>query len=355
MNVRYKSYLFVLLSIVNNILCMEQQITKYEKHMPDHVRAMLDKSVKFKGQCNSSYGWCDSGPNLNAEQKWCALICATYYEDAASVKNLLEDKALDKQALKYTHIDQLNICSFINAFSRLHVLPLTVARYTQNQDIITLLKDKSDLEDDMCPIGALAVYMGDVDLLDQCIKNNDFDPFYNDKAGGGLLQLAVRNGDDNMVERLLQLSDIKASIDSWRFDCAPVLFIAAQRGFCGIAKRLCEAGANPSKPYEHPHDRVATLPIGMAARCKHAAMVELLCKQSDNIVNGSDKYGDTALHVAVSIDDAKTIEVLLAVPTIKVDIKNKCGETPLDIAQKKGRYKSECLLWRWLDKNKSTQ
>jgi ankyrin repeat protein len=355
MNLRYKSFLFVL-SFVGSAFCMEQQIVKYEKRMPDHVRNMLDRSKKFKGHCNSSCGWCGSGPGLHREEKWRALICATYYEDSVSVKNLLEDKALDKNTLEYTQKDQLNIWSSIDTFPRLHVLPLTVALHTKNQDIIKLLQDKSDLQDtEMCPLYALAVYMGDVDLLGQCIKNDDFDPLYNDKAGGGLLQLAVRNGDDNMVERLLQLSDIKASINSWRFDCAPVLFIAAQRGFCGIATRLCEAGADPAKPYDYPHYRVVTLPISIAVRSKHAAMVKLLCELSVDIVNMPDKYGNTALHSAAFVGDEKTINVLLAVPTIKVDIKNESGKTPLDIVQEEDFHKSECLLWRWLDKNKSTQ
>ncbi len=351
MNLRYKSFLFVL-SFVGSAFCMEQQIVKYEKRMPDHVRAILDKSKKFKGQCSSSCGWCGSGPGLHREEKWRALICATYYEDSVSVKNLLEDKALDKNTLEYTRKDQLNIWCSVDIFPRLHVLPLTVALHTKNHDIITLLQDKSDLQDaEMCPLYALAVYMGDVDLLNQCIKNDDFDSLYNDKAGGGLLQLAVRNGDENMVERLLQL----ASINSWRFDCAPVLFIAAQHGFCGIAKRLCEAGADPAMSYEHPQNRVVTLPIGIAVRCKQADMVELLCKQSGDIVNTPDKYGNTALHSAAFVGDEKTIKVLLAVSTIKVDIKNKSGKTPLDIVQEEGFHKSECLLWRWLDKNKPTQ
>jgi ankyrin repeat protein len=323
---------------------MEQQITKYEKRMPDHVRAILDRSKKH------------SRPNLNEEQKWYALICATWYEDAVSVKSLLEDDALDEQALKYTYNDKkINIWSCARTFPRLHVLPLTVALYTQNQDIITLLRDKSDLEDDMCSIDALAAYMGDVDLLDQCILNNDFDSSYNDKLGGGLLQLAVRNGHEKMVERLLQLSDIKASINSWRFDGAPVLFIAAQRGFCNIAKQLCEAGANPAALYTHPYSMEKLLSIHIAAEKKHAAMVKLLCEQLDDLANKPDDYGNTALHIAAQNGDEKTVTVLLAVPTINVDIKNKSGERPVDVA-KKG-YTSHCenLLWRWMDKNKPRQ
>ena len=351
----YKSCLFAL-SFVGASFCMEQQIVKYEKRMPDHVRNILDRSKKYKGQCNSSCGWCGGGPALHREEKWHALICATYYEDRESVKNLLENKALDEDALKYTYNDKiLNISSFVATFPRLHVLPLTIALHTQNQDIITLLKNESDLEDDMCPIEALAAYIGDVDLLNQCIANDDFDPFYNDKLGGGLLKLAVRNGHEKMVERLLQLRDIKEHINNWRFDGAPVLFIAAQRGFCGIAEKLCAAGGDPEMSYEHPHDRVETRPLGIAARCKNTAMVKLLCKQPGDIANRSDTHGDTALHIAVSSDDAATMKVLLAVPTIKVDVKNKSGKTPLDIAQKKGHYNCECLLWRWLDKNKLTQ
>ncbi len=361
MNVRYKICVIMFLSFVGNTFCMEQeqQIIKYEKRMPDHVRAMLDRSKQYKGQCGSSCGWCGGGPGLHREEKWRALICATYYEDSVSVKNLLEGKALDKDALKYTYNDKkLNICSSVQTFPRLHVLPLTVARYTQNQDIIALLQEKSDLEDDMCSIDALAVYMGDVDLLCQCIAYGDFDPFYNDKLGGGLLKLAVRNGYEKMVEKLLQIPDIKASINSWRFNGAPVLFIAAQRGFCGIVSQLCAAGADPAAVYIHSYNGIKSLPIHAAADHGHAGVVQLLCQysiNSENIVNGSNASGNTALHIAAENGDAETMKVLLAVPTITVDIENNYEETPVKVAQKNGRHYCECLLWRWLDKNRSTQ
>jgi ankyrin repeat protein len=334
---------------------MEQQIIKYEKRMPDHVRAMLDRSKKHKGQCSRSCGWCGGGPGLDREEKWRALICATYYEDHVSVRNLLEDDALDKNVLKWTRNDQLNICSCVDAFPRLYVLPLTVAIFTQNQDIIALLKDKSDLEDEMCSLDALAVYMGDIDLLDQCIKNNLFDALYNDKAGGGLLQFAVRNGDEKMVERLLQIPDVKKYINSGRFDCAPVLFIAAQRGLCNIAEKLCVAGANPANVYIHSYNGIKALPIHTAAEHKHTAMVEFLCQQASDLINEPNVSGNTALHIAVHGGDEKTVTVLLAVPTIKVDIENNYGETPLMIAQKNWHHRCECLLWRWMDKNRSTQ
>jgi ankyrin repeat protein len=337
-----------LLSIVaSSAVCMEQSIIKYDKCMPDGVRELLDRSKKFKGKCSD----CCGGPGLNEEKKWRALICATYYEDSPSVKNLLEDYALSESALEYTRKDSM-MClpEHVYTFLRLHVLPLTVARYTQNQEIIKLLEQKSTLEDKMCPLSALAVYMGDVNLLDQCIKNNDFNSLYEDKLGGSLLQLAVRNGDENMVTRLLQISDIIANINRSHY-AAPVMFIAAQRGFLNIAKQLYGTGADLYAKYYSPKLWGFSLPVCSAAQNKHSDMVAFLCQQSEDMVNACDMDGNSALHIATHNGDVKTVKVLLAIKNIDIEKKNAYGERPLDIA-KQHSLQVECMLWRWLDKNK---
>jgi ankyrin repeat protein len=315
------NYIFCLLALstVSSAVCMEQSVIKYDKRMPNVVRDMLERSEKFKGQC-SDCNFCGGGKGLNQEEKWYALICATYYEDGAAVNSLLEDKALDAKALEYTQKDLLGgLPQYVHTFPRLHVLPLTVARYTGNQEIIKALEQKNAVEDkEMVPLCALAAYMGDVDLLNQCIANNDFDPLYNDKLGGSLLKLAARNNHTDMVKRLLELSDIKRHINADRFGGAPVLYIVAQRGFYDAAKQLCQAGADPSIPYQHPESCEKILPIHIASDHKYKNIVELFCEQSAGYIGVGKycKYGQFALHKALLENDGRTIKVVLSVPTV---------------------------------------
>ncbi len=365
MNVCYKSFLLILLSSVSATFCMEQeqQIIKYEKRMPDHVRHMLDRSKKCKGRCRCCY----DKQNLNQEEKWYALICATYYEDSLSVENLLKNNAFDEQVVEHTQrkkiyenktLDEqaksklLGRPKYKNNFPRIDVLPLTVARYTNNQEIINILEQKSKLEDEkMVPLCALAAYMGDEDLLDQCIKNEDFDSLYKDHLGGSLLKLAVRNGHENMVKRLLKLPEVTKYInDYYFFSGAPVLFIAAQRGFYSIAQQLCQAGARPDIPYSHPVLQTIILPIHIAADEKHQNIVELFCEKSEGYSDGRYwTYGQMALHKALLTDDKRTIKVVLSVPTVNNYFYNEYLKTVQNIAIEYGYFSHEFLSPSRLD------
>jgi ankyrin repeat protein len=350
MNICYKNYLFILLSSVGATFCMEQQIVKYEKRMPDHVRNMLDRSKKCKSRCRCCY----DKQNLNQEEKWYALICATYYEDSSAVTNLLENNAFDDQVVEHTQRKKISEDKTLDEqtknkllgrpkyeinFPRIDVLPLTVARYTNNQEIINVLEQKNTLEDKaMVPLCALAAYMGDEDLLDQCIKNEDFDSLYKDHLGGSLLKLAVRNGHENMVKRLLELPEIKKYINDDHFLYgAPVLYIVAQRGFYDIAQQLLRAGANPEIPYWHPASKKTILPIHIAADEKHQNIVQLFCEKSEGYSDGRYwTYGQMALHKALLTGDERTIKVVLSVPAVNNYFYNEYLKMVQNVAVKYG-------------------
>lgn len=207
-------------------------------------------------------------------------------------------------------------------------------------------------EQSICPLYVDAVHLGNLNLLDRCIKDKTFDPTYHDNKEGSLLQRAVRGGRENIVERLLQNSYIRENIN--KVVCgAPVLFIAAQHGFCGIAQRLLDTGLiDMSLQYYKGHFN-RTSPFCIAVKKRHGDMVELLAKQDGIDINVQSKRGTTALHFAVEENYVDMIPILLGLPNIKIEIENAFGKTPLKIARERGYSIIEALLNDWLEKNKA--
>jgi ankyrin repeat protein len=76
-------------------------------------------------------------------------------------------------------------------------------------------------------------------------------------------------------------------------------------------------------------------PLIVAARSGLEGIVESLLQLKDKIeINmTNDKTGDTALIVAVTSNEAEIVRLLLADPTIDINIQNKKGKTALDLAR----------------------
>ena len=314
----------LLLSFSGTSICMEQQIV-----LPKAAREVFE---------NSS--------SINREKRWYGLMCAVWYEDIPMVKQLLQKGALDYEAVEYERerIEKLKAgihhyhSRYPNTFPRIDTLPLTLAKYKKNQTIVAeieKIKYIDSLENEMCPLYALAVYLGDLNLLNSCIAQNDFNPKYYNERGGSLLAMAVRGGHNDVVERLLQENKIKKHINNNAFKFseedfikfyAPVLWIAAKNGYYSIVQQLLKVtGIRVDIDYRDHGPAICA-----AAENKYTKIVKLLCKQDEIDINAADNSGNTALHYAARAQNKEMITLLLK-KGAATNKKNYRGEKAIDI------------------------
>ncbi|HLJ31930.1 MAG TPA: ankyrin repeat domain-containing protein [Candidatus Babeliales bacterium] len=230
-----------LLIIVFNAMSMERMI-----HIPKNAQDIIEQSQSL-----------DICKYWELEKKWYGLMCATWYGNEKAVENLLRIRALDTRTLYddcfELQTDRMSISSG-ETFPRISVSPLALNAYKKNKKIMDLYQadnslhrmgseitkeTKEKLIHNMCPLYALAAYLGDLDLLKNCIVKKDFNLDYRDAKGGSLLQLAVRGNHEDVVVYLLQFPEIQKNVNQTA-SLAPVLFIAAQRGYLSIAKLLSQ-------------------------------------------------------------------------------------------------------------------
>jgi Ankyrin repeats (3 copies) len=323
MNVHYKSCLFVLLSIVSSVCFgMEQTVVV----IPKQARIIFDDLKN-----NNEYYYCRDNAvagKFGKEKAWYGLMCAVWYENIPVVQMLLNDGALDRDAVAFE-------CGKRgpgnDIFRRINTLPLTLAKHKNNQEIIAQferIKHPAPLANNMCPLYALATYLGDLNLLNQCITDNDFDPNYDNERGGSLIAMAVRGGHDDVVERLLQIDQIKKNINDTSYN-APVVYIAAQNGYCSIMQQLLKV-PDINVPAYYFGNNYHGPALCIAAQYGHTGIVELLCEHKDTDVNDVDSSKNTALHYAVQGGNIKMTSILL-VKKADINKKNNSGETVWDI------------------------
>ncbi len=111
------------------------------------------------------------------------------------------------------------------------------------------------------------------------------------------------------------------------------LQIAVQNRHSDMVKCLLAAGANPNVLYGDGYSLLMQAASRNNVRIIHA----LLSHRA--LINHQDSRGMTALMYAASADSLSSVSALLQYARIKANLRNKQGETALDIAHKKGNEK----------------
>lgn len=111
------------------------------------------------------------------------------------------------------------------------------------------------------------------------------------------------------------------------------LFHAFNRGAQAIPffKYLVEAGANLQCYSENKQPLLTHVIVNTRHHEYRLSIMEFLLSKGAH-VNAQDRYGSTALHVAVLFNLKAAVVKLLGENTIDKTIKNKDGKTPLDFA-----------------------
>ncbi|OON21112.1 ankyrin repeat protein, partial [Opisthorchis viverrini] len=100
---------------------------------------------------------------------------------------------------------------------------------------------------------------------------------------------------------------------------------AASRGFSRCVELLCHCRADPNLP-----NKANFLPLHLAAQYGHNQCARVLIYSGSDL-NAKNRFGDTALHTATRYGHLALVRILLTTP-ISMEAVNRNGDNPLHIA-----------------------
>jgi len=281
------------------------------------------------------------GINVNAKGNYgdTALMMASYNGDEEIVKLLLDKPDIN-----------------INAKNKVGKTALIITSYNGDEEIVKLLLAKPGIDVNAkniygyrafncryAKIVELLLFTGSIDV--NSTNNND---------GNTALLDASKNGHTEVVKVLLTVTGINVNAQNKYGKTA--LMNASKKGHTEIAKLLLKV--SDIKVNLQDNDNNGDTALMMASKKGHIEIVNLLLRNTGIDVNVQNKYGDTALLYAsdyrniasdyrnialydyadISSDYRRlnliyrhkdVVKLLLAVPDLKINIKNNDGETPL--------------------------
>ena len=149
-----------------------------------------------------------------------------------------------------------------------------------------------------------------------------------DSASNGTIDAVRKYLNDNTV-------DVNGK-DRWGW---PALYWACENGHCDVAELLLDHGADINATTSN----YGVTPLMAACYSGHTSITKLLLGRRGCHVNAVDNGGDTALHKACWDGSTECVKELLA-HGADTSIKNKDGETPLDIARNQNHKAVIALL-----------
>ena len=119
------------------------------------------------------------------------------------------------------------------------------------------------------------------------------------------------------------------------------LHIAAQRGHRAAVYQLLR---RKGSVLASAHNLAEETPFTLAVRHGHTDIAGLLLETKSVDINEQNDLGETPLHIAVASDGATDMIRLLLAANADINIKNKQGYSPLDLARKSGNGEIEQQL-----------
>ena len=165
-----------------------------------------------------------------------------------------------------------------------------------------------------------AVEQGNIEQANTLLESGA-DPDYQNSQGKTALHFAVSAGQIDLVRLLLQYTN-RPDLSDGHYTA---LHLAAISGFTEIAGSLLDAGASPAR-----YTTEDELPLHLAARGNHQAMVHLLSVNPQVDINGVSGEQRTALHIAAQAGFPDMVSLLLTLGA-EPRLKDREGNTLLHV------------------------
>ncbi|KAF8388651.1 hypothetical protein HHK36_027328 [Tetracentron sinense] len=174
----------------------------------------------------------------------------------------------------------------------------------------------------------VAAKHGHLEVLNELLHSFPNLVMTTDSSNSTALHTAATQGHIDVVNLLLETDSNLAKIA--RNNGKTVLHSAARMGHLEVVKSLLSK--DPSTGFRT--DKKGQTALHMAVKGQNVDMVFELLKPDPSVMSLEDNKGSTALHIATSKGRIQIMRCLLLVEGIDVNVINKAGESPLDIAEK---------------------
>ncbi|NIO40180.1 MAG: hypothetical protein GTO41_08285 [Burkholderiales bacterium] len=174
----------------------------------------------------------------------------------------------------------------------------------------------------------LAVAKNDLKLMTRLIDLGA-DVNKTNKGGGAALMYAAQYGHTDAARLLLKHG---AQIDFQGGKFWTALMIAVLKGHLPMIDFLLQNGADVNT-----NDMFGASPLLRAVERDNEQVAQRLLAAPSIDVNAADRSGMTPLHMAATVGNEKLATALLT-RGARVDARNDNGDTPYDLALKKGHY-----------------
>jgi ankyrin repeat protein len=160
-----------------------------------------------------------------------------------------------------------------------------------------------------------------------------------DDGGNSLLHLAAETEDLDLIDFCL---DAELNINAKNKAGERPLHVAVSAGSVGAVRRLVKAGANPSTWFIFGDEKYNLLHIAIGFR--NNEVIKAILESPLLEINAVTGYGKkSAIHFAAEMGNSRAIG-LLAAKRADLNIKDKNGDTPLQLALKLGKMEASKAL-----------
>ena len=212
---------------------------------------------------------------------------------------------------------------------------MTVRLLLEKDEILVDLKTKEKLTALLkaCDLGYYEIVV--------LLLNKGPDVNAKDNEGNGPLFAAANSKHADIVKLLLDQPDILVDQKQWSGWSA--LYMACVRGSLNIVKHLVNKGANVNSQNDD-----GDCPLHEVAFNNYLDIAKLLLNLDDIQVDLQENYhGGTPLHSAAGKGHVDMIKLLVEKGKANTNLKNKKGETPLQVAKRKKKYNAVALLRKY--------